>query len=164
MRRLPAPVGEKFGRLLVVGEGKRTSKERRMDCLCECGNSCSPQLNHLRSGRTTSCGCVRTERIVRERYQMKHGMDGSKAYRRWDAMKARCYNPRHQAFKWYGARGIGVCKRWRESFEAFYADVGEAPEGKSIDRVDNDWHYEPGNWRWATPVEQNRNRRNSNGK
>lgn len=80
-------------------------------------------------------------------------------YSTWRNMIARCHTPSHEAFKNYGARGIAVCQRWQESFEDFVSDVGERPEGKTLDRVNNDLGYEPGNVRWATASEQARNRR-----
>lgn len=84
----------------------------------------------------------------------------SKAYKKWQQMNSRCYDSYHAGFKNYGGRGIAVCRRWRNSFDDYYADVGNPPFiGASIDRVDNDWHYEQGNIRWATRAEQNNNRR-----
>lgn len=81
-------------------------------------------------------------------------------YRRWLSMKTRCYNPRAPKYRDYGARGIRVCKRWQNDFAAFLADVGEAPSPKhTLERVNNDGHYEPRNVRWATPSEQGRNKR-----
>jgi len=84
----------------------------------------------------------------------------SLTYHSWQAMKLRCYYPSQPGFKNYGARGIAVCDRWRNSFENFLADMGERPEGKTLDRYpNNDGNYEPGNCRWATLSEQQRNRR-----
>lgn len=83
----------------------------------------------------------------------------TRTYRKWDSMLGRCYRPSHPAFRWYGARGIGVCDRWRNSFDAFLADMGEAPPGLWLDRIDGTKDYGPGNCRWVTPAESAANRR-----
>jgi hypothetical protein len=88
-----------------------------------------------------------------------HGRHGTPTYRSWRSMKTRCTNPNHEGYTYYGGRGIRVCDRWAESFETFLADMGDRPEGTSLDRIDPDGDYEPGNVRWATASEQRRNRR-----
>ena len=85
----------------------------------------------------------------------------SSTYVTWEHMKQRCHNPRADFFPHYGGRGIVVCEAWRRSFAAFLADMGERPPGKTLDRVDVNGNYEPGNCRWATNAEQSLNRRNA---
>lgn len=83
-----------------------------------------------------------------------HGMSNSPAYKSWQEMKTRCYNKNRHKYRRYGARGIKVCDRWLNSFQNFYDDMGERPDGKTLDRINNDGNYEPSNCRWATPLEQ----------
>jgi len=99
--------------------------------------------------------------VDRSHYNATHGMTGTPTYTSWAEMKQRCYNPNDPFFGRYGGRGIAVCDRWRNSFEAFLEDMGVRPCGTTIDRVNNDEHYSPGNCRWATHKEQARHRRNS---
>lgn len=158
--------GQTFGRLTVVGYhgGTRTpsgSITHRWACRCACGAESIAIGANLTRGHTRSCGCMRPEATAAR--SVTHGATigrGQTAtYRTWVAMIARCENPARWQFKHYGGRGITVCTRWRESFENFLADVGARPSGLSLDRIDNDRGYEPGNVRWATPREQTRNSR-----
>ena len=145
------------------------------ECSCECGKTCVVASGNLRSGSTKSCGCLlrdtaRNLRAAMGRASRKHGQAGGRSgtrtpeYSAWLAMKDRCYRQGHKNYPLYGGRGIIVCARWIESFEAFFADIGPRPSSKhSIDRIDTNGNYEPDNCRWATAFVQNNNRRNVKG-
>lgn len=153
--RVLIATGRKFGRLTVLAED-----ESRWRCVCDCGRKTVVSAGNLRSGNTRSCGCLRT----RGHRAIARSLGGGRSpeYAAWNAMLQRCHNPKNRSFKNYGARGITVCERWRESFDAFLADVGPRPSPDlSLDREHNDCGYEPGNVRWATRFEQRANRRDS---
>lgn len=122
------------------------------------------RANILRSGASRSCGCLNREdkRRVCLARNTTHGMSKSPTYDTWQNMIARCHNPAATAYYKYGAKGVTVCDRWRESFEAFLADVGVRPgRAYTIDRIDNARGYEPGNCRWVTMKAQQNNRTNN---
>jgi hypothetical protein len=148
--------GQRFWRLLVIGFARRTPRrEFFWSCLCQCGKLVTVSRNHLHNGHTKSCGCLRVD-ITTQKNRV-HGMRGTPTYVSWRRMKARCLYTGSHAYHRYGGRGIKVCERWRKSFVAFLADMGERPAGKTIDRINTNGNYEIGNCRWATPKEQREN-------
>ena len=155
--------GRRFGRLLVQRQaGQDDRGNYRWLALCDCGKSITPRGYSLTGGNTKSCGCLAREVSRKNALNLaKHGMSHTAIFRLWTGMMARCYSPSAANYASYGARGISVCERWR-SFENFYADMGEPPAGKSLDRFpDTHGDYEPGNCRWATAIEQQRNKTNN---
>lgn len=159
--------GKRFGRLLVIerSPSKRGDRNAFWRCLCECGNTAVAAAANI--GRTTfSCGCLaketKTALLKTARYTQTHAMSKTPEHSAWIRMKQRCYNPKDRKYPRYGARGITVCKRWRNSFDAFWADMGPRPSAKhSINRIDNDGNYTPNNCSWALPTAQVRNRSNT---
>lgn len=155
--------GMRFGRLLVLRcvdkstIATKTQNGAYFECLCDCGNRSVVHSSNL--GRTTfSCGCLR--RLLVSANQTKHGMEKSVEYRTWVAMRSRCRNPRDKSYRYYGGRGIGVCKRWQMSFQSFYDDMGPRPSGRySLERIDNEKGYRHDNCKWILLVEQSKNRR-----
>lgn len=150
---------ETYGRLTLISVLPERSADKHKVGLwkCECGREKAVALTRVRNGTTRSCGCLSAENA--SEINSTHGMRGSPEYSSWQAMKARCHSPSNKDYPRWGGVGIKVCDEWRNSFQAFYDHVGPRPNGTTLDRIDANEGYEPGNVRWATPLEQSRNRR-----
>lgn len=148
--------GQRFGRLVAVAP-ERVGAVQMWRCVCDCGNETRCVAGSLRSGRTSSCGCLRRDMVAAKNF--RHGHTAHPLWSTWNAMLGRCEVEGHPQYHLYGARGIRVCDRWHD-FAAFVTDMGTRPSPHhSLDRVDNDGNYELSNVRWATPAEQARNTR-----
>lgn len=139
-------IGETFDMLTVLKTG-RENGHRIVTVLCDCGVVKNIRATYLKTEYFKSCGC---------RVGVTHGKSNTPTYRSWAAMKDRCSNKKD---KNYGGRGIKVCDRWSESFENFYEDMGERPEGYTLDRIDSNNDYKPSNCRWSSNTEQAVNKR-----
>jgi hypothetical protein len=152
--------GRRFGRLVVTGRGPDDKREARWHVRCDCGNLALERGSRLRSGRRISCGCLGKENHLAA--IVTHGQTNTRLYHIWHNIKRRALNPSDKDWPRYGGRGIGVCDRWRDSFEAFAADMGQPPsDAHSIERINNEDGYQPANCKWATRHEQGRNKRNN---
>lgn len=149
---------QKIGEITAVKMAGRAGHNLMWECLCFCGKTFNAIASNLISGNTKSCGCLR--RKVSADLLRTHGLYGNGAHSVWANMMRRCYDPKNPAYKNYGGRGISVCDRWHD-VRNFYADMGDRPKGRSLDRTKNDMGYSPENCRWATSTEQARNMRSN---
>lgn len=153
--------GQKFDRLTVI-KREENSKDghARWLCICDCGNTKVINGSNLLNKNVRSCGCLQQEiTTLNLEQRFKHGYHNTPTYQTWECMIQRCSNPNVPSYQYYGGRGIRVCQRWLDDFKNFLSDMGERPNGKTLDRIDNEDNYYPENCRWATPKEQSENKR-----
>lgn len=150
-KKLIILAGKKYGKLTVIKEVaphiSTYRLQRKVLCICECGNEASVVLNSLRTGNTISCGCYGAKKSI------THGLKHHTLYKVMNSMKSRCYNPNAPNYKWYGEKGINICDEWRNDFKTFYdwAIKNGWKKGLQIDRIDNNKGYFPDNCRFTTP-------------
>ena len=150
--------GQRFGRLIVIQKTTKKHGKWFWDCHCDCGERKIIWGSALKANLTKSCGCLFKERILQ--CNVTHGMSSRPEYYIWKSIIQRCTNPASKDYHLYGGRGIRICLEWRISFESFFNYIGPRPASNlTIDRIDNNSDYKPGNVRWATMKEQMSNAR-----
>lgn len=157
--------GARYGSLTVLDPETRRGKARAALVRCDCGTTKTVALSYLVNGRVVSCGCHRRRKLLTRNagntYGIRHGASKHPHYKRWAGIMQRCYNPNHPRFARYGGRGITMHEPWHDPAafcDYLDAELGPCPPGHTLDRINNARGYEPGNLRWATHSEQNRNR------
>ncbi len=171
---VPIPINQKFNFLTVISEGERlpirnynTSSgmtvTRTVNCICDCGNMIyNKRLSYIKSSKIISCGCGLTHLNTKDKTRGILGKRKTPTWNTYVGMRKRCLLHSHKAYEHYGGRGITICERWLDptyGYLNFIEDMGERPEGLTLDRVDVNGNYEPSNCRWATHSEQMKNRR-----
>jgi hypothetical protein len=150
-------VGIRFGRLIVLESSKTKNNRAMWLCICDCGENAVIAGKYLRKGLTKSCGCIQRE--CASNINASHGQSKTATYRTYRSMLSRCYNKKQACYSKYGQLGVKVCDRWLESFENFYADMGDRLDGMTLDRNNPFGDYTPDNCKWATSKEQGLNKR-----
>lgn len=156
MKKIQLEIGTKFGKWTVIGIGKKYMGRSSSLCICGCGTERIVANNNLKIGLSKGCGCERIGPL-----QHGYATDNKKVYLAWKNMKSRCLNKNRREYKNYGGRGISVCHQWADSFETFLKDMGEPGHKMTLDRIDNNGNYEPGNCRWTDMKTQCRNTRDN---
>jgi hypothetical protein len=166
-KRKPLNIGDRSHRLEVIGHAEPEFstdgiRHYRVEVRCDCGTTKIVREHTIKYATAISCGCffLELDRKAIPTRSLTHGKSKTRTWAIWCRMRNRCFNSRSPDFYLYGGRGITVCSRWLE-FENFLSDMGEAPAGLSIDRINHNGNYEPGNCRWATPMQQGQNKRNN---
>jgi hypothetical protein len=159
MTRIVDLTGQRFGRLVVLNLAADSSRNAKWVCLCDCGQQSVSYSPNLKNGKARSCGCLRRElpKLTKTKHGHKPATGASTEYEIWSGIIRRCLNPSSSSYPRYGGRGISVCERWRK-FENFLEDMGPRPPGLTIDRLNNDGHYEPSNCAWRSYKDQARNK------
>ena len=160
--RVEVKIGEKFNRLTILKEVEKNKRgARQFLCRCDCDDETLivVPLNHLRSGHTKSCGCLKIEKAIKD--STKHELCGHSLYSVWSGIKDRCLNKNNTNYESYGGRGIKICDEWINDFSVFYKWAIDAgwEEGLDTDRINNDGNYEPSNCRFVTYQQNNENKR-----
>ena len=153
--------GKRYGNLTVISKSAPINGRSNWLCKCDCGNETIVRTSNLESGHTKSCGCYKRMREIEA--NTVHGLSNTRIHRIWDNMKTRCLNKNSPAFRFYGGRGITICKEWKDSFIAFYQwSISSGYSDKlSIDRIDTNGNYCPDNCRWVSMKVQQNNRTNN---